>query len=1093
MKKRIFSLLTALALCLGLLPGTALAAVDGPLDFTSQTSTSGDGYSWDANTLTLKLTDFTQTIPNTSKSGKAVVLPADSTLVLEGESTITNNSPGGTCIQYEGQLTIKGDGILNLDLAMQPSSSCCNGIYEKSDTRTTNVVTIESGTLNITGRCPNSNSNGYVGISGAEVRLSGGTVNMENVTYGVNAYYYWVNTRKFIVDGGAFYYGKSSDYAGELKYAVSTGSGREASEFTSEVSISDGTVDISGTDNAFSVEHTPVSVTGGNLRIHDLVREATASGVVQETCAFLTGAGSRTEAEPKISLTGGNIEISGCDYILSAVNILGMDMLEVGGGVELAGLVHVNTYGNDGQGVSQVRVYGDYTLTESISFHEGYSYFWDIGLAEGSTLTIPDGMTFDLSNLVRSDDTGEDTYDLSGGEIINNGILALPNKEADEIQAYIKTLDISGSGLVEVRDRITDAVIATYTNTGVRPLDPAGNLDLSANAGGDAANWDTQGYKWENVQTDENGQITSGTLVLAEGFNAEKVILPDAAVEIVSQGECVIGTLTPPGGPDNGHADKLKLTFSGAGPLTVREFINISGGHENALTVARDAVVIAENGITVCADGAVDGLVTVNGTLTSRADSGSAVVTGKVSVGPSGTLKVSGDTGVALGGVNGSFDRAFELAPGGRFTGDCENNIILASKSNGAAFDADLEAADILVIPDGYLPQGLEPEFNEDRTSLAIPGGEPFNISSDNLPPDPDPVPAHVHLWAEDWTAGETHHWHECAAAGCPVRENSGKYGYEEHRYDDDQDGECNVCGYRRTLTPSGGGSSGRGGGGGSSVAYAITVEKSAHGKVTPSRASAGVNSAVTLTVSPSSGYALDSLTVTDSRGGAVTLTAQGARKYLFTMPGRAVTVRAVFVPLSGGQTPCDGGAGCPSRGFADLGGPGTWYHEAVDYVLERGLMGGYGDGLFRPDNRLTRAQFAQILYNQAGRPAVTGEVPFTDVAPDAWCAPAVAWAAERGITGGYGGGLFGPDEPITREQLAVMLWRWAGSPAAPGGDPGFTDAEQIAAHAREAVRWAAQAGVMNGKTGGALDPKAPATRAQAASTLKNYLKDSET
>ena len=183
------------------------------------------------------------------------------------------------------------------------------------------------------------------------------------------------------------------------------------------------------------------------------------------------------------------------------------------------------------------------------------------------------------------------------------------------------------------------------------------------------------------------------------------------------------------------------------------------------------------------------------------------------------------------------------------------------------------------------------------------------------------------------------------------------------------------------------------------------------------------------------------------------------------------------------------GGADCPSRSFADLGGVGTWYHEAVDFVLERGLMGGYGDGLFGPDNRLSRAQFTQILYNQAGRPAA-GEASFTDVAPDAWCAPAVAWAAEQGVVSGYGGGLFGPDDPITREQLAVMLWRRAGSPAAPDGELAFADAEQIGAHAQEALRWAVQTGVMNGKAGGVLDPKGLATRAQAASMLKDFLEN---
>ena len=259
-------------------------------------------------------------------------------------------------------------------------------------------------------------------------------------------------------------------------------------------------------------------------------------------------------------------------------------------------------------------------------------------------------------------------------------------------------------------------------------------------------------------------------------------------------------------------------------------------------------------------------------------------------------------------------------------------------------------------------------------------------------------------------------------------------------------------------------------------------MEETEHGKVTSDRSSAGSGSPVTLTVQPDKGYRLESLTVTDSRGNKLRLTAQGGGKYAFTMSAGAVTVKAVFAPLAED-------ADCPSRAFADLES-GAWYHEAVDFVLRNGLMNGYGDHSFKPDRTLTRAQFAQILYNKEGRPAAAGGAPFTDVPDGAWCAPAIAWAAERGIAGGYGGGLFGPDDAITREQLAVMLWRYAGSPAAPDGGLAFVDAEQIGTHAREALGWATRTGVMNGKGGGVLDPKGPATRAQTAQMLKNFLEN---
>lgn len=196
MRKQIFSLALALVMCLGLMPGTAFAAeaLSTGLDFTSQSDdASGDGYSWTAETRTLTLNNFTQTISESAGGGGiAIIFPENTTLVLEGESTITNSCPGGTGIQYMGQLNIQGDGTLNLNLDMPTSSSCGKGIYEKKDQQTDNILIIEGGTLNITGKNANTGSNGYVGISGAEVHLNGGTVHMTNVTYGVNAYYWWV-------------------------------------------------------------------------------------------------------------------------------------------------------------------------------------------------------------------------------------------------------------------------------------------------------------------------------------------------------------------------------------------------------------------------------------------------------------------------------------------------------------------------------------------------------------------------------------------------------------------------------------------------------------------------------------------------------------------------------------------------------------------------------------------------------------------------------------------------------------------------------------------------------------------------------------
>lgn len=167
--------------------------------------------------------------------------------------------------------------------------------------------------------------------------------------------------------------------------------------------------------------------------------------------------------------------------------------------------------------------------------------------------------------------------------------------------------------------------------------------------------------------------------------------------------------------------------------------------------------------------------------------------------------------------------------------------------------------------------------------------------------------------------------------------------------------------------------------------------------------------------------------------------------------------------------------------GFSDVPA-GAWYAEAAEYCRKTGLMRGYGDGSFGPDDPLSRAQAVQVLYSQAGRPPA-GEASFPDVPEGAWYAPAAAWAAETGVASGDGGGRFAPEEQVTRQQLAVMLWRRAGSPqSAQSG--GFTDSAQIASYARMAVDWVHAAGLMSGLPDGRFQPEGPVTRAQAAAIL---------
>ena len=189
--------------------------------------------------------------------------------------------------------------------------------------------------------------------------------------------------------------------------------------------------------------------------------------------------------------------------------------------------------------------------------------------------------------------------------------------------------------------------------------------------------------------------------------------------------------------------------------------------------------------------------------------------------------------------------------------------------------------------------------------------------------------------------------------------------------------------------------------------------------------------------------------------------------------------------PAAPMQTPA-GMAGL-SAGFSDVDS-GAWYAGAVDYVREHGLMEGVGEGRFDPEGSLTRAMLVTVLWRQAGQPVVNYLMRFSDVDGGQWYTEAIRWATSRGIVGGYGNGMFGPNDNITREQLAVMLWRYAGSPAATDKELHFTDVDKASGYALEALRWVVENGILNGYGDGRLGPRGQATRAQVAQMLKNYL-----
>ena len=183
--------------------------------------------------------------------------------------------------------------------------------------------------------------------------------------------------------------------------------------------------------------------------------------------------------------------------------------------------------------------------------------------------------------------------------------------------------------------------------------------------------------------------------------------------------------------------------------------------------------------------------------------------------------------------------------------------------------------------------------------------------------------------------------------------------------------------------------------------------------------------------------------------------------------------------------------AGCPSTNFTDVEENG-WYHIGVDFMVKNGFMNGVADDAFDVDGNLTRAQLVTILYRIAGEPESTATNPFADVADGQWYTNAVIWAAENGIVKGVNTTTFAPNDQITREQIATILFRYAKAEKVEGKLAGFPDAEKVSDYAADAMAWAVEQGLINGisESDGKtyLAPQETATRAQIAVILMRYL-----
>lgn len=262
-------------------------------------------------------------------------------------------------------------------------------------------------------------------------------------------------------------------------------------------------------------------------------------------------------------------------------------------------------------------------------------------------------------------------------------------------------------------------------------------------------------------------------------------------------------------------------------------------------------------------------------------------------------------------------------------------------------------------------------------------------------------------------------------------------------------------------------------------VLYPICVVTEGEGKVILEDPVAAAGENVTVTVKPDKGYKVKVFEVEDYFGNYIESEENYDNTFSFTMPDNMVKIEVKFFteePQKPDELP-----------FFDVSKDKSYY-DAVKFVYDIGLFSGVDGTTFAPKLPMSRGMLVTVFFRLAGEPDIYGEDMFSDVYDNMYCKDAVIWAQGCGIVSGYGHGVFGTEDLITREQAAVVLWRYAGCPMANGELPGFYDRESISGYAVEALTWALENEIITVKGKNNIAPKDNATRAEIAVMLWKYL-----
>lgn len=267
---------------------------------------------------------------------------------------------------------------------------------------------------------------------------------------------------------------------------------------------------------------------------------------------------------------------------------------------------------------------------------------------------------------------------------------------------------------------------------------------------------------------------------------------------------------------------------------------------------------------------------------------------------------------------------------------------------------------------------------------------------------------------------------------------------------------------------------------GGGSITYPPTLPTTGNGDVTVSPARPERGDTVTVTVEPDDRYKVEDVTVTDRNGDPVEVSLKNDGTYTFVQPAGKVEIEVTYaVDMPFTDVPKD-----------------AWYIDGAEYVYANYIMNGTGETTFGPNTTVSRGMIVQILYNLVGNPDVEGDTDFTDVTDDYWSAKAIAWAVNNGVVNGFEDGTFRPDENMTREQMAAILQNFAyqmGLDVSASGDLShFTDIPEGEHWSRDALAWAYAEGLLAGTSDSTMDPAEQASRAQIAVIMMRFCEQYE-